>query len=68
MFYILRMPDSLFDPAADAIRSAILSASAVTRLGLACPSEAARERAADDLTQQIVERLKLERDQLRLAF
>ena len=68
MFYMARMLDSALEPAAGAIRSAILSAPAMTRLGLACASEAERERAADDLTQQIIERLQVARDQLRLAL
>ena len=58
------MPDSPPLPACASISAAILSASAVTRLGLACPSEKARQRAADDLAHEIVERLKAERDQL----
>ncbi|THD35698.1 MAG: hypothetical protein E7773_10145 [Sphingomonas sp.] len=62
------MHDSNPLPAPAVIAAAILNASAVTRLGLACPSEQARQRAADDLAHEIVERLKVERDQLRLAL
>ena len=67
-FYFPGMPDSLPLPAPATISAAILSASAITRLGLACPSEQARQRAADDLANEIVERLKAERDQLSLAL
>ena len=62
------MAESFPIPASDTIRSAILSASPVVRLGLACPSEAARERAADDLTEVIVKQLRLAHDQLTLAL
>jgi hypothetical protein len=62
------MPDSPSLPAPATISAAILSTSAVIRLGLACPSEQARQRAADDLAQEIVERLKIERDQFALEF
>lgn len=62
------MPESIPLPAPATISAAILSASPVTRLGLACPSEQARQRAADDLAQEIVARLKAERDQLTLAL
>lgn len=55
-------------PAPETIADAILSASPVTRLGLACPSESARQRAAGELAREIVERLQAERDQLRLAL
>lgn len=64
------MPDSLSEPALSraAIASAILSSSPVVRLGLACPSEPLRERAAHDLAGEIIERLKADFDQLRLAL
>jgi len=55
-------------PTPATISAAILSASAVTRLGLACPSEQARQRAADDMALEIVERLKSDWDQLKLAL
>jgi len=67
-FYICVMPDSSPLPAPATISAAILSASAVTRLGLACPSEQARQRAADDMALEIVERLKAERDQLTFTL
>jgi hypothetical protein len=50
------------------IARAILSTSAVTRLAIAAPSEALRERAADDLAQEIVESLLTEANQLKLGF
>jgi hypothetical protein len=60
--------DSLPLPAPAIIAAAILSASPVIRLGLACPSEPARQRAADDLALEIVERLRIDRDQMTLAL
>lgn len=62
------MSDSTHLPDFASIRAAILASSPVTRLGLACPSEQARERAADDLAHDIVERIKAEHDQLTLAL
>lgn len=62
------MPESIPLPAPAMISAAILSASPVTRLGLACPSEQVRKRAADDLAREIVEHLKADFDQLRLAL
>ena len=54
------------DPAS--IRAAILASSLVTRLGLACPSEALQERSADELANEIAERLKSDLSQLKLAL
>jgi hypothetical protein len=62
------MPDSPLLPAPETIADAILSTSLVTRLGLACPSESAQQRAAGELAREIVERLQAERDQLTLAL
>jgi len=62
------MPESLPLPDPASIRAAILASPTVTRLGLACPSEQLRERAAGDLAREIVERLQAEQDQLRLAL
>jgi hypothetical protein len=63
------MPDSTTLPAQRAlIARAILSTSPVTRLGIACPSERLRERAADDLAQEIVDRLLIEASQLQLGI
>ncbi|MEG3124814.1 DUF6771 family protein [Sphingomonas sp. GB1N7] len=57
-FYNLAMLDSLITPAiVPDLSAAILSASAITRLGLACPDERARQRAADALARTIVERM-----------
>lgn len=57
-------------PAPDkaAIAAAILSSPIVTRLALACQSERLRERAADTLADEIVERLVVGADQLTLAL
>ena len=70
MFYPMAMPDShpLSALSRSAIASAILSTSPVVRLGLACPSEQLRERAADDLAGEIIERLKADASQLTLAL
>ena len=63
------MPDSIPLPAAaSVISAAILQSPTVTRLGLACPSEQLRERAADDLAQEIVARLRADADQLKLSL
>ena len=63
------MPDSFPLPdAATLISAAILQSPAVTRLGLACPSEQLRERAADDLAQEIIARLRADADQLKLSL
>lgn len=62
------MSDSPPLPAIATIAAAILSASPVTRLSLACPSEQARQRAADDLALEIVECLRIDRDQMTLAL
>lgn len=57
-------------PAPDkaAIAAAILSSPIVTRFALACQSEQLRERAADKLADEIVDRLALGADQLTLAL
>lgn len=70
LFYSAQMSHESPPPALSrsAIASAILSASPVVRLGLACPSEQLRERAADDLAGEIIEHLKAEACQLRLAL
>ena len=63
------MPDSVPLPeTATIISAAILQSSAVTRLGLACPSEQLRERAAADLAAEIVARLSAEARQLKLGL
>lgn len=62
------MADSTHLPDFASIRDTILASSPITRLGLACPSEQARERAADDLARDIAERLSTERNQLKLAL
>jgi hypothetical protein len=67
-FYNVAMSDSTSLPAPATISAAILAASPVTRLGLACPSERARIRAAEELAEEIVECLRAERDQFRLAL
>lgn len=68
LFYTIRMPDSIPLPAAATIADAILAAPAVTRLGIACPSDRLRERAADDLAKDILARLTTDANQLPLAL
>lgn len=69
MFYLLCMPDSSspLRPSRSAIAHAVLSASPITRLALACPDERLRERAADELADRIIDRLCAD-DQLTLAI
>lgn len=63
------MPESLPIPEQRAlIARAILSSSPVTRLALACPNEQLREQAANDLADEITERLGFAADQLPLAL
>jgi hypothetical protein len=69
MFYILNMPDSLpLQVTETVIAAAILQSPAVTRLGLACPSDRLRERAAADLAQEIVAKLITDASQLKLSL
>lgn len=69
LFYSRAMLDSNPLPVSRAaIASAILSTSVVTRLGLACSSEPLRERSADELAGEIIERLMAEAAQLTLAL
>ena len=62
------MPDSSpsLDPAS--IRAAILASSPVIRLGLACPNEQLRERSADELAHEIIDRLTADASQFKLAL
>lgn len=53
---------------ATVIVSAILQSSPVTRLGLACPSEQLRERAAADLANEIIACLASDASQLQLSL
>jgi hypothetical protein len=63
------MVDSIPLPqVATVIASAILQSSPVTRLGLACPSEQLRERAATDLATEIVACLASDASQLKLSL
>ena len=69
LFYLLVMPESFPPPeAASVISAAILQSSPITRLGLACPSEHMRERAAADLAQEIIARLIIDASQLKLSL
>jgi hypothetical protein len=69
MFYLFRMPESPTPvrPSRSAIAHAVLSASPITRLALACPDERLRERAADELAERIIDRLCAE-NQMTLSI
>lgn len=61
------MPESLITPiTATVITDAILQSPAVTRLGLACPSDRLRERAAADLADEIIAKLTVDASQFKL--
>jgi hypothetical protein len=62
------MPDSFPHPDPATIRAAILASSPITRLGLTCPNETLQERSADELAREIVERLKADHSQFKLAL
>lgn len=70
-FYLTVMPDSVV-PSSEAIAEAILSASPVTRLGLAAPGERVRNRAARELASIIAAHLAapeaIDCNQLALAL
>jgi hypothetical protein len=63
------MPDSLPLLATETvIAAAILQSPAVTRLGVACPSDRLRERAAANLAREIVAKLVADASQLTLSL
>lgn len=51
-----------------AIAAAILSASTFSRLAIAAPDARLRERGAEDLAREIIERLASDASQLTLAL